>query len=205
MDAVLADEADRRAGDWAEVRPEWALARNLAIVIAPRTRTRPLDLHGRVFLHEYDARHDAGGRVLEGILTAPVLVAHWISAQYRAAVTDPEHLGAGDKLLHDVVGGTVGLYEGAGGDLRLGPSRQAVHDGTGWVHDPVRLAVIVEAAAPAIDGIIAAHGTLRQLVDGEWIHLYRVDPAERAAWRRQRDGWTRVAPLPVRRAAAQPA
>ena len=42
-------EVDRRAADWAQVFPEWGLARNAAIVIGPRRLTRGIDLERRAF------------------------------------------------------------------------------------------------------------------------------------------------------------
>ena len=78
------DEADlmRRSRDWSELQPEWGLAGNWAIVIGPRTLSAPADLEGGVFLHEYDAARDADGTALEGIMTAPLVVSHWINMQY---------------------------------------------------------------------------------------------------------------------------
>jgi len=58
-----------RGVDWAQVRPEWGLARNAAFIIAPRSVTTGLDLDGRAFLHDYDADSDPQGRVLETIMT----------------------------------------------------------------------------------------------------------------------------------------
>lgn len=75
-DDVLERSVRTRARDWAEVRPEWGLAGNAAFVVAPRERTRGLDLGGRSFLHDYRWEQDAGFKVLELILTAPMVVTH---------------------------------------------------------------------------------------------------------------------------------
>jgi uncharacterized protein len=92
-------------------------------------------------------------------------------------------------VLHNVTGGTIGVFEGAGGDLRIGPARQSVHDGTDWVHEPLRLSVFVEAPAPMIDGIIEKHAVVRQLVSHEWLHLFRIDASDGAVYRRTRSAW----------------
>lgn len=187
-------ETERRAADWSEVRPEWALARNAAFIAAPRARTRPLDLDGRVFLHDYVWQRDTGFSVLETILTAPVVVAHWINLQYFASTVDPERYGSGDKTLHNVVGGRLGVFEGAGGDLRIGLARQSVHDGTGLVHEPLRLAVYLEAPEGPIEATLARQSTVRALVEHEWIHLYRIDSEDGTVRWRRRGRWERVAP-----------
>ncbi len=179
----------RRAGDWSEVRPEWGLARNAAFVIAPRARTRGVSLDGRAFLHEYRWQEDAGFGVLEQILTAPMVVTNWINLQYHASTVDPVRYGSGDKVLHNVAGGNVGVFEGAGGDLRIGLALQSVHDGTAWVHEPLRLSVFVEAPATAIDGIVARHAVVRQLVEHGWLHLFRIDPTDGAVYRRRVTFW----------------
>jgi uncharacterized protein YbcC (UPF0753/DUF2309 family) len=165
----------RRASDWAETRPEWALANNAAFIAAPRTRTRSRNLDGRAFLHDYDWRDDTTGAVLELIMTAPVVVAHWINLQYFASTVDPGRYGSGNKVLHNVVGGRIGVFEGNGGDLRIGLPLQSVHDGQRWMHEPLRLSVFVAAPRAALETIIARHEVVRQLVHHRWIHLFRLD------------------------------
>lgn len=192
--AALAEAIRRRGTDWAQPRPEWALAGNAAFVIAPRERTRHLALGGRVFLHDYDDRLDPDGRVLETILTAPMVVTNWINLQYHASVVDNRRYGSGDKTLHNVVGGRVGVFEGNGGDLRIGLPMQSLHDGERWMHEPLRLAVFVEARAAAIDAVIAAHAVVRDLVVNGWLHLLRIDPDGAALEQRGADGWS---PLPA--------
>jgi uncharacterized protein YbcC (UPF0753/DUF2309 family) len=164
-----------RANHWAETRPEWALADNAAFVAAPRARTRGAHLGGRAFLHDYDHRLDTDRSVLTLILTAPVVVAHWINLQYLTSSVDPQRQGSGNKLLHNVVGGGVGVFEGNGGDLRIGLPWQSVHDGEQLRHTPRRLSVFVEAPREAIDAIIAGHEAVRRLVDHGWLHLLAIE------------------------------
>ncbi len=190
-DDALADSLRRRANDWAQVRPEWGLADNAAFVVAPRARTRGLDLGGRCFLHDYDWHADDGGRVLELIMTAPMIVTHWINAQYHASTVDPQHWGSGSKLLHNVVGGGIGVFEGNGGDLRIGLPWQSVHDGERLRHTPLRLAVFIEAPRAMIDAVIGRHETVRQLVEHGWLALYALEGEAGAAptvLRRRRAG-----------------
>jgi uncharacterized protein YbcC (UPF0753/DUF2309 family) len=162
----------RRARDWAETRPEWGLAGCKAFVAAPRARTAGRDLGGRVFLHDYDWRQDAdsGYATLELILTAPVVVASWINLQYFGSCVLPRHFGAGNKLLHNVVGG-VGVLEGNSGPLRVGLPWQSVHDGRHLVHEPVRLTVYVEAPKEAITFVLFRHKAVRDLFDNGWLRL----------------------------------
>jgi uncharacterized protein YbcC (UPF0753/DUF2309 family) len=171
--AALLDQLRRRANDGAQTRPEWGLAGNAAFVIAPRARSLGTVLSGRTFLHDYDAANDADGSVLELLMTAPMLVTHWINWQYHASTCDPRRLGSGNKLLHNVVGGRIGLFEGNGGDLRIGLARQSLHDGERWRHEPLRLTVLIDAPAAGIEGVIARHAVVRQLVDNGWLHLWR--------------------------------
>jgi uncharacterized protein YbcC (UPF0753/DUF2309 family) len=183
----------QRANDGAQTRPEWGLAGNAAFVIAPRHRTAGVHLGGRAFLHDYDAAQDADGALLELLMTAPMLVTHWINWQYHASTCDPQRLGSGNKVLHNVVGGHLGLFEGNGGDLRIGLSRQSVHDGERWMHEPLRLTVVIDAPHERIEGIIAKHAIVRQLVENGWLHLWRLD-GELIA-RRTRHGWEPVHPV----------
>lgn len=165
------DKAVRlRANDWAQVRPEWGLAGCRAFIVAPRARTKGLDLQGRSFLHSYHWRNDPGFRILEVIMTAPLVVATWISLQYYASTVDNDLFGAGNKTLHNVVG-RLGVLEGNAGDLRVGLPWQSVHDGTRFQHEPLRLNVIIEAPTEAMSDILSAHPNIRDLCDNRWIHL----------------------------------
>lgn len=179
-------EADiaARARDWAEVRPEWGLSGCSAFIAAPRARTSGRNLEGRAFLHEYDWRKDSarGFAVLETILTAPVVVASWISLQYYGSTVAPDTFGSGDKLLHNVVGG-VGVLEGNGGPMRAGLPWQSVHDGERLIHEPLRLTVCVEAPLEAMTDILARHDGVRALFDNGWLHLLALDGEGRLAHR----------------------
>ena len=180
----------RRASDGAQTRPEWGLAGNAAFVIGPRHRTQGVALDGRSFLHDYDAAQDADGSVLELLMTAPMLVTHWINWQYHASTCDPQRLGSGNKVLHNVVGGQIGVFEGNGGDLRIGLSRQSLHDGQRWMHEPLRLTVAIDAPRESIERVIAQHDVVRQLLVHGWLHLWRFD-ADRL-WRYDAGAWKAV-------------
>jgi uncharacterized protein YbcC (UPF0753/DUF2309 family) len=191
--AMTGEDVARRARDWAEVRPEWALAGCQAFVAAPRRLTTGRDFGGRVFLHDYDYRNDEKLDVLELILTAPVVVASWISLQYYGSTVAPEVLGAGNKLLHNVTGG-IGVVEGNGGLLRTGLPWQSVHDGARFVHEPLRLSVLIAAPREAITTIIDRHAGVRALFDNKWLHLFALDEFGRMAWRYVGDlDWEAVA------------
>lgn len=164
----------QRGQDWAEVRPEWALAGCQFFIAAPRNMTKALRLDGRAFLHDYAWRNDAEFQILELILTAPVVVASWISLQYYGSCVAPELFGAGNKLLHNVVGG-IGVVEGNGGRLRAGLPWQSVHDGEQFMHQPQRLSVAVAAPAQAVDDILRKHPGVAALFGQRWLHLFLID------------------------------
>lgn len=165
-----ADVRDR-GSDWAQVRPEWGLAGNAAFVVGPRSITRDLDLASRVFLHSYDAGSDPDEVALETIMTAPLIVAQWISSQYYFSTVDNDVFGAGDKMIHNPVGGTVGVLRGEGGDLAVGLPLQSTSAGDRRGHDPLRLMAVIQAPLERIEAIIARNTGLRQLVEGEWMHI----------------------------------
>ena len=173
-DQPLQEALKTRTRDWSEVRPEWGLANNAAILFAPRARTRGRDLGGRVFLHDYDPEQDEDGVILEALLAAPMVVANWINLQYMASVTVPEVYGSGNKLLHSVVGGNLGVVEGTGADLRIGLPLQSVHDGTCWRHEPLRLTVLVDAPRARITTALQRQSDAAALVNNHWVLLYRL-------------------------------
>jgi len=172
----------RRVRDWAELRPEWGLAGCSAFIAAPRRVTLGKGLAGRAFLHDYDWRADDGFAVLELILTAPVVVASWISLQYYGSTVAPGIFGAGNKLLHNVTGG-VGVVEGNGGTLRVGLPWQSVHDGADFAHEPLRLSVCVAAPEDAILDVLGRHPAVRALFDNGWMALFGLDDRGAVAWR----------------------
>lgn len=175
-DAVRLESSFKvRANDWAQIRPEWGLANNAAFIVAPRTCTQYLNLGSRAFLHDYDFKADTTFAVLELIMTAPMVVTNWINMQYYASVVDNAKYGSGNKVLHNVVGGRLGVFEGNGGDLRIGLPMQSLHDGTEWQHKPVRLSVFIAAPQTAIDSVISKHALVRQLVHNQWLHLFQIE------------------------------
>lgn len=128
-------------------------------------------------------------------MTAPMVVGHWINFQYYASAVAPDRLGSGNKTLHNVVGGRLGVFEGNGGDLRIGLPWQSVHDGERFAHEPLRLSAFIEAPRAMIDAVLARHDTVRQLVEHEWLSLWRLEPgAEGLVVEQYRSGqWFAVA------------
>ncbi|MBX9915471.1 MAG: DUF2309 domain-containing protein, partial [Pseudomonadaceae bacterium] len=188
--AKLLTNLRQRAADWAQTRPEWGLAGNAGFIAAPRARTRGQNLQGRAFLHDYDWQQDTGGQVLELIMTAPMVVANWINLQYLTSTTDNLRFGSGNKVLHNVVGGRIGVFEGNGGDLRIGLAHQSLHDGQRWVHRPLRLSVVIDAPQSMIDKVIAEHAAVSDLVMHGWLYLLRIDSdCTDTLERRTADGW----------------
>ena len=159
-----------RAHDWAEVYPELGLAGSAAMVIGPRDMTRGVNLGRRVFLHSYLTDLDPTGTALETILTAPLVVAQWINHQYYFSAINPDTLGAGTKTIHNAIG-TLGVISGHSGDLRRGLPWQSVGLGDELFHEPMRLAVTVEAPLARIGTIISRNQVLRDLLDNDWITL----------------------------------
>lgn len=167
-------EVFRRAADWSEVRPEWGLVGNAAFIIGPRSMTSTANLNGRTFLHSYDAQQDPNGTVLEGIMTAPMIVANWINMQYFASTVDNTHFGSGSKTIHNVVG-KFGILAGNSGDLRTGLPLQSLHDGTHYRHLPMRLLVVICAPRDQIQRIVQQHELVANLVNNEWLSIVAIE------------------------------
>jgi len=182
---------DQRAADWAQVRPEWGLAGNAAMVIGPRSLTTGVDLGGRVFLQSYRPDIDLDGTLLESLMAGPLVVGQWINMQYWCSTIDPDRFGAGDKTTHNVVVGAdgaehalSGVLTGVRGDLRIGLPWQAVSASAPiqghWTelpfHDPVRLLVVICARTEVLDDILTRLPQVARLVLGGWIALQAVDP-----------------------------
>ena len=182
----------RRGQDWAQVIPEWGLAGNAALVIGPRILTSRVDLERRVFLHSYDSDSDSDDSALAAIMGGPLLVAHWISSQYRLSAIDPDRFGAGTKPAHNLVGG-IGVTEGAGGDLRLGLPLESLSSAGIRTHEPMRLLVVVDAPTERVDRVTGRNDAVGRLVTNGWIRLVARTQIDGASiWMiRDRDGsWT---------------
>ncbi len=166
-----------RACDWAQTVPEWGLARNAALIVAPRSLTSDIDLEGRVFLHSYDFSADPYGEVLETIMTGPLLVAQMINIQYYLSSVDNKVFGSGSKVFHNVVG-DFGVMQGASSDLKIGLPIQSVMSAQEiLVHEPMRLLVLIRASLSIIDKILSQHENLANLVKNRWIRLLAMEPS----------------------------
>lgn len=194
LPGATAQTVAKRALNWAELRPEWGLAGCAAFIAAPRAATEGTNLHGRAFLHSYDWQADEGFKTLELILTAPVVVASWISLQYYGSSVAPDTFGGGNKLIHNVTGG-IGVVQGNGGTLRPGLPWQSVHDGARLAHDPLRLSVMIEAPTGAVTDILQRHPQVRALFDNGWLHLFALQGGKPVS--RYRPGLNWQAETPV--------
>jgi uncharacterized protein YbcC (UPF0753/DUF2309 family) len=167
-----------RSVDWANVRPEWGLSSNAAFILGRRSLTNGLDLRGRVFLQSYDPDADTQGTILEALMTAPLVVAQWISMEYYFSAVDPWCYGSGSKVTHNVVAG-VGVMHGSHGDLQTGLPLQSVNNGNRHYHEPMRLLAIIEAPTSRISSAIQNHTLLQHLLHNQWVNLVAVDPTTR--------------------------
>lgn len=181
----------RNALDWSQVRPEWGLSGNAYFIIGNRALTRQLSLDGRSFLHSYDYLLDSKRRLLENILTGPLVVGQWINMEHYFSTVDNERFGSGSKVYHNVAG-RFGVMTGNLSDLRTGLPAQTVHDRGMPYHQPLRLITVIEApfdhAVHAIEAVVA----VKHLVRNGWIRMMVIDPEtqivhvyEDGDWRQQ--------------------
>jgi uncharacterized protein YbcC (UPF0753/DUF2309 family) len=170
-------EVRRRSSDWSEVRPEWGLSGNAAFIIGRRTLTRDLTLDGRVFLHSYDYREDPDGRLLEVIMTGPLVVGQWINMEHYFSTVDQQIFGSGSKIYHNVTG-RLGIMSGPQSDLRTGLAWQTVMNDRRPYHEAMRLLTVIEAPRDNINRILGSQRHLQRLYYNEWLFLIAVEPQE---------------------------
>lgn len=164
-----------RSADWAQVRPEWGLARNASMIIGSRDRTQHLDLGGRTFLHSYDWRYDEDGSMLTLILTAPMIVAQWINSQYLLSTINNVAYGSGSKATLNVTG-KFGVMQGNASDLMHGLSLQSLYKSDEEpYHELQRLLVVIYAPQDRVISIIKEHNKVKELIVNEWIQIVCVD------------------------------
>ena len=182
-----ADTIRRRSQDWAQVRPEWGLARNAAFIVAPRDLTSSLDLEGRCFLHSYDYKQDADGKYLSVILTAPMVVAQWINMQYLFSTGNNVAYGGGSKITKNVTG-KIGIMQGNASDLMTGLPLQSVYSNDREAyHEPQRLMTVVFAPKEMLDNIILSQPVLQKLFRNGWVQLTCIQPDSRKTYLLDRD------------------
>jgi hypothetical protein len=70
----------------------------------------------------------------------------------------------------------LGVLEGNAGDRRAGLPWQSVHDGTRFIHEPIRLIVFIADFEAAMDAVLVKHAGVRGLVANGWVHWH--GPAE---------------------------
>ncbi len=186
-----AKHVNTRALDWAQVRPEWGLSKNAAFVVGPRWLTLGSELEGRCFLHSYDWMQDEEGSSLKTILTAPMVVAQWINAQYLFSTLDNVAYGAGSKVTNNITG-KIGMMQGNASDLMHGLPLQSVFDSDDQpYHEPMRLLVVVYAPRSQLDAVIQQESILQKLLGNGWVHLHCVDPVKEKHYSLQTDlNWT---------------
>ena len=186
-------ETSLRAQDWSQILPEWGLAKNASFIVGPRWLTKNLDLDGRSFLHSYEWEKDKEGASLTTILTAPMIVAQWINAQYFFSTLDNVAFGGGSKITNNITG-KIGIIQGNASDLMHGLPLQSVYktDREPY-HQPMRLTVVVHAPKSYIDSIISQQTILQKLFGNGWVHLICHDPQEKKKFSLERDlAWIKI-------------
>jgi uncharacterized protein YbcC (UPF0753/DUF2309 family) len=185
--AALA-HVEGRAEDLAQPRPEYGHATNAFCIIGRRARTRGLFLDRRAFLVSYEPSHDSDGIVLARIMAAVVPVVAGISLEYYFSYVDPTGYGSGTKLPHNVTS-LLGVMDGAQSDLRTGLPWQMVE-----IHEPTRLAIVVETTRERLQHVIEASPTIERLVRHRWIWLACLDPDTGRLWELRATGFLEHAP-----------
>jgi hypothetical protein len=165
-----------RADDLAQPRPEYGHATNAFCVLGRRIRTRGLFLDRRAFLVSYDPSQDDDGAILARIMAAVVPVVAGISLEYYFSYVDPTGYGCGTKLPHNVTS-LLGVMDGAQSDLRTGLPWQMVE-----IHEPTRLALVVESPRDRLQRVVEANPAIERLVGHRWIWLACLDPESGALW-----------------------
>jgi uncharacterized protein YbcC (UPF0753/DUF2309 family) len=147
-------------------------------------------LDGRAFLHSYDYHLDERRRMLETILSGPLVVAQWINLEHYFSTVDNERFGSGSKVYHNVAG-RFGVMTGNLSDLRTGLPAQTVLENGLPYHQPIRLITVLEAPFAHARAAIEAVAPVRNLVRNGWIRMMVFDPEAAAVFVYDEGDWRR--------------
>ena len=128
-------------------------------------------------------RRTTDGAILARVMAAVVPVVAGISLEYYFSYVDPTGYGCGTKLPHNVTS-LLGVMDGAQSDLRTGLPWQMVE-----IHEPARLAIVVEAPRERVERVVADSPAIQRLVHNRWIWLACLDPSSAALWEVRRTGF----------------
>ena len=66
------------------------------------------------------------------------------------------------------------------GDLHSCLPTKLLHDGPYLRQTPLRLSLFIGAPQSMLNAVIEQHALVRQLVDGQWLHLFQLDATSAA-------------------------
>ncbi len=178
----------KRAFSLFEPRPEYNHATNALCIVSRKSTIKGLFFDRRAFLNSYDYRKDSEGKALAKILGAAAPVCGGINLEYYFSRMDPDKLGAGTKLPHNVMG-LIGVANGADGDLRTGLPYQMVE-----IHDPIRLMMIVEQDPEVVMNVIRSNPATYEWIKNYWVHFVVIDPSTKTFLRFKDEGFVAYQP-----------
>jgi uncharacterized protein YbcC (UPF0753/DUF2309 family) len=121
-------------------------------------------------------------------MAAVVPVVAGINLEYYFSYVDPTGYGSGTKLPHNVTS-LLGVMDGAQSDLRTGLPWQMVE-----IHEPARLAMVVEAPRERLQQIVRSNPSIERLVRNRWFWLACLDPDSNALWELRSSGFVLHSP-----------
>lgn len=181
------------ANNISQVRPEWGLVNNAAMVVGSRKLTKSIDLASRVFLHSYDSTLDDDCSVLANILAGPVTVAYWINMSYLFSALNNTLYGSGSKVTQNITG-KQHVMQGNASDVMMGLPMQSIFQQYDKLqHEPVRLRIFIEVPKDKLLFTIKQNKEISKLVLNEWLFVFAIDPENQSISRLTRfHRWEKV-------------
>lgn len=179
--------------NWAQVRPEWGLVNNAALVIGDRSLTKKFNLNARMFLHSYDWQIDQDGSILAAVFAGPVRVAYWINISYLFSSLNNSLYGAGSKITHNITGKRLTMQGNASDVMHGLPMQSLFNDYDNLNHQPVRLHVVIHAPREKIEEVVKHDEIILKLISNEWLFILSIDPSGATTYKLSRNlKWHKV-------------